>query len=81
MPSLRVQFGKRLRHLRMNRDLTQERLAEQSDLSVDFLSLVERGRNAPSFETLERLAKALKVSVADLFTFISVEAPRKRDRS
>ncbi len=38
-------------------------------MSVDFLSLIERGRNAPSFEKLERMAAALKVPVAYLFTF------------
>jgi transcriptional regulator with XRE-family HTH domain len=38
-------------------------------MSVDFLSLIERGRNAPSFETLDRIAKKLKLPVADLFTF------------
>lgn len=37
--------------------------------TVDSLSLVERGRNAPSFETLDKIAKRLKVSVADFFTF------------
>jgi transcriptional regulator with XRE-family HTH domain len=36
---------------------------------VDFLSLIERGRNAPSFETLEKMAKRLRISVADLFSF------------
>lgn len=49
--------------------MTQEQFAEALDMSVDFLSLVERGRNAPSFETLDRIAKRLRVSVADLFTF------------
>jgi transcriptional regulator with XRE-family HTH domain len=38
-------------------------------VSVDFLSLLERGINAPSFETLERLARALKVRVVELFNF------------
>ena len=49
--------------------MTQEQFAEMLEMSVDFLSLIERGRNAPSFETLERIAKRLKVSVAELFTF------------
>jgi transcriptional regulator with XRE-family HTH domain len=49
--------------------MTQERFAEALDLSVDFLSLMERGRNAPSFETLDRIAKRLRMSVSDLFTF------------
>jgi len=49
--------------------MTQEQFAERMDVSVDFLSLVERGVNAPSFETLERIAKRLRVPVAELFTF------------
>jgi transcriptional regulator with XRE-family HTH domain len=38
---------------------------------VDFLSLIERGKNAPSFETLDKIAKRLRISVAELFTFNS----------
>jgi transcriptional regulator with XRE-family HTH domain len=49
--------------------MTQEQFAETLDVSVDFLSLMERGVNAPSFETLERMAKRLRISVSDLFTF------------
>jgi len=49
--------------------MTQERFAEALDLSVDFLSLIERGRNAPSFETLDKIAKRLRMSVSDLFIF------------
>lgn len=49
--------------------MTQEQFAETLDISVDFLSLIERRKNAPSFETLEQIAKRLKVPVADLFTF------------
>jgi len=66
---LRVQFGRHLRRLRLARDMTQEQFAEAASVSVDFLSLVERGINSPSFETLERFAKALKVRVAELFDF------------
>ena len=67
MPSLRIQFGQRLRALRRERGLTQEQLAEMAHLSVDFISLVERGINAPSFENIEQLSIKLKVSVAELF--------------
>jgi transcriptional regulator with XRE-family HTH domain len=58
--------------------MSQERFAEMLDISVDFLSLIERGRNAPSFESLEGMAKRLKVSVAYLFTFDTGENPRRR---
>jgi transcriptional regulator with XRE-family HTH domain len=69
MSTLRVKFGRRLRQLRRYRDLTQEQFAEVADISVDFVSNIERGISAPSFETLERLAEALGVAVADLFVF------------
>lgn len=72
MAGLRIQFGRHLRRMRLTRDMTQEQLAEAAGVSVDFLSLVERGINAPSFETLERFAKALKVRIVELFDFKAV---------
>lgn len=69
--TLRKKFGNRLRQIRVQRAMTQEQFAEALDISVDFLSLVERGRNAPSFETLDKIAKRLRLSVAHLFTFDS----------
>jgi transcriptional regulator with XRE-family HTH domain len=69
MASLRIQFGRQLRKLRRSRDLTQEQFSEAVGISVDFLSLMERGINAPSFETLERIAAILKVRAYDLFYF------------
>lgn len=69
MPSLRQKFGRRVRYLRKTADLTQEELANKAEISVDFLSNVERGINAPSFENLEKLAKALGVEVRELFDF------------
>ena len=69
MASLRKKFGQHLRLIRAQRRMTQERFAETLDISVDFLSLIERGVSAPSFETLERMAKRLRLPVAELFTF------------
>jgi len=73
MPSLRKSFGTRLRSIRKARDLSQERFAETLGISVDFLSLIERGLNSPSFGTLEQIAKRLRVPVKELFDF-----PQKR---
>jgi transcriptional regulator with XRE-family HTH domain len=67
--SLRKKFGQHLRFIRAQRRMTQERFAETLDISVDFLSLIERGVSAPSFETLERMAKRLRLPVAELFLF------------
>jgi len=66
---LRGKFGARLKGIRLERQLTQEEFAELIGMSVDFLSLIERGINAPSFETLEQISEALRLPVAVLFTF------------
>jgi transcriptional regulator with XRE-family HTH domain len=49
-------------------------------VSEDFISLVERGINTPSFETIEALAAALETNVTALFTFPSQENERQRVR-
>jgi transcriptional regulator with XRE-family HTH domain len=47
-------------------------------MSVDFLSLIERGRNSPSFKKLESMANGLGVPVAFLFTFGSDFRPTQQ---
>lgn len=74
MSELRIKFARRLRTLRVEREMTQEDLAKAAGLSTVFVSNMERGINAPSFESLEDLAKALDVSVKDLFDFDDVGA-------
>lgn len=69
MPSLRQDFGNRIRAIRHEHKLTQEQFAERVGISVDFLSLIERGVNAPSFETIEQMARKLRVPVKVLFDF------------
>ena len=49
--------------------MTQEEFAERIGISPDFLSLVERGINAPSFEKIEMIAKTLKIPPYRLFQF------------
>jgi transcriptional regulator with XRE-family HTH domain len=66
---LQRKLGQRIAALRRAKGITQEQLAEAVDCSVEFVSLVERGVNAPSVAGLERFAKVLKVDVRDLFTF------------
>ena len=67
--SLRRQFGIRLKTIRAERKLTQEQFSELVGISVDFLSLIERGINAPSFEVLEQMRAGLKMPVWELFDF------------
>ena len=74
MRSLENSFGKRLKSIRKSRQLTQEQFAEVIGISVDFLSLIERGINAPSFDRTQQIADRLDVSVAHLFTFTTPAA-------
>jgi transcriptional regulator with XRE-family HTH domain len=60
-------FGERIRVLRQERGLTQERLAGKADLTTGFVNNVEHGRKVPSLTTILKLARALEVDAADLF--------------
>lgn len=66
---LQRKLGQRIAGLRKARKLTQEQLAEAIGCSVEFISLVERGVNAPSVAGLEKFAKTLKTEVKELFNF------------
>ena len=66
--SLGRRFGAHVRTLREARRLTQEALAERSELSVDAIRRIERGGFSPSLNTLSALAHGLDVSLSTLFT-------------
>jgi transcriptional regulator with XRE-family HTH domain len=74
--TLRKLFGKKLRAFRKERQMTQEEFAELLNISVDFLSLVERGLSAPSFESIEVFSITLGIPVRDFFDF-APEKPSK----
>lgn len=69
MARLRKLFGMRIRELRVRKGLNQLDLATLCSVSEDFISLVERGISAPSFDTIEQLAMALETTSTDLFMF------------
>ncbi|MEO6308630.1 MAG: helix-turn-helix transcriptional regulator [Nitrospiraceae bacterium] len=55
-----------IRAIREHQGLTQKALALKARMSITYLCNVELGKVDPSLSTLRRLAKALKVKVADL---------------
>lgn len=57
---------KRIKKYRSERGLTQEELAEKVGVSRVYIGYVEQGRNTPSLEILEKITKALKVSLSDV---------------
>jgi len=58
--------GANVRKWRQARGLTQGTLAERVGISRVFLAYVEGHQKTPSLATLERLARVLKVTMADL---------------
>lgn len=62
-----VAFGQVLREFRRARGLSQESLAFACDLSREYVSLLERGKNLPSVRTLLALAEALGTSPSEMF--------------
>ena len=54
-------FGKALRGHRANQNLSQEKLAELSNLDRTYISLLERGLRQPSLATVLRLCRALEI--------------------
>lgn len=64
---LKSRVSLRIKTLRKLRKLSQEELADRIERSGDAVSAIERGKSLPSYQTLERLSKALDVSIRDLF--------------
>lgn len=69
--------GKRIKTLRHRNGLTQDRLAEQVELSPKYISGIERGVENPTMDIVLRLAKTLKVEPYDLFLFGESEENEK----
>ena len=63
-----MKLGERLRLIRKEHQFTLKDLSELADLSVPYLSDMERGVVNPSVETLQKVAKAYNMTVKDLFS-------------
>lgn len=64
-------IGQRIKQARLNKNLTQEDLAEQIDISVAFLSRVERGNSHINLKRLNQLCRLLDVSEGYILNGVS----------
>ena len=71
------QLGNQVRALRLERRLSQERLAERAGLNYKYIGRIELAKSDPGADVLVRLARALDVAVGDLFETIT---PRDASR-
>ncbi len=60
-------FAERLRELRKSKGLTQEKLAEMSDIDYKYLQKLEsKNPSSPTLSVLEKLSRGLEISLSEL---------------
>lgn len=67
MSNINEKLGKRIREIRKAKKLSQEELAYQSKTDYSYLNEIEAGKRNPSVKRINEIAKALGVSIKDLF--------------
>ena len=66
--SNKIEIGNKLRDLRNKKGLTQEELADRSELSKGFISQLENDLTSPSIATLVDILQCLGTNLKDFFT-------------
>ncbi len=64
-----INLGKRIKYLREKVHLTQEKLAEKSGISLDYLGKIEVNINKPGLKTVIKISNALDMPIKALFDF------------
>lgn len=64
---IKQRFGEKIKLLRKERGLSQERLANLAEIDRTYLPAIEKGERNVSIEIVEKLAIALNVKIKDLF--------------
>ncbi|MDP4279706.1 MAG: helix-turn-helix transcriptional regulator [Dehalococcoides mccartyi] len=65
--TIEQRFGERIRDLRKKAGVSQEELADRAGVHRTYLGGIERGERNPSLKNIDAIARALKVSLSDLF--------------
>ena len=62
-----IDFGNRVRKERMKLGWSQEELAERAGVHRTYIGMIERAEKNATLESIEKIAKALKISIAEFF--------------
>ena len=62
-----IKFGRKVREERTNLGLSQEELAERAGVHRTYIGMIERAERNITLENIEKIAKALRINIADLF--------------
>ena len=66
--SLKDRFRSSVKYFRFKNKLSQEQLAELSDLTDKYISDIERGKTTPHFDVVDKMAEVFDVDVLELLT-------------
>lgn len=66
--SINVRFGNKVREERLKLGLSQEALAEKAGVHRTYIGMIERAEKNITLENIEKIAKALGISLKDLFS-------------
>jgi transcriptional regulator with XRE-family HTH domain len=67
MEDVRVRFGKVVRHKRHKLGVSQEEFADMCQLDRTYIGGIERGERNVALVNIEKIAKALRISLLELF--------------
>jgi len=67
MDDIRVRFGKAIRQKRRKLEVSQETFADMCGLDRTYLGGIERGERNVALVNIERIAKTLRLTIAELF--------------
>lgn len=59
-------LGKRIKDFRIEKEFSQEKLAEKADMSREHLSCIERGKHPINIANLYKIADAFEVDIKEL---------------
>lgn len=66
--NIQEKFGKRVRDLRIKKGVSQEALAFKAGIDRTYMTSVENGRRNISIQNIEKIVKALGVSISEFFS-------------
>jgi len=69
MKTIERRFGERIRELRQAKGLSQEELAFRAKVHRTYLGGIERGERNPALKNIVAIAKALDISLSELFSY------------
>ena len=70
-------IGLHIKELRKHKEFSQEKLADKMNMSVKYLSNIERGKENPTLDTFMKIATALHIELSEVFNYSPEKSPKE----